>query len=699
MRGNATRDSRTERLWRALIAATIAAVVGDGSLRAGQGVVSVNQHDFEAPVSCTSTHSCTTFSDPPFPAILDDETNHVDAFSYHINSDGGTPLNNSRFCRATCEFKYGNRPKILSTDRGYASEADLADWRDYLCAEYANSTNRGRLHLEHWDTALTDAGVEGKCLAGFTTWPQSSQDRAVVIADRDETCIPPLQQNGRIQQGNDSGSGLTKLYWRNHRSAPLSAVNLFGFGFMGAVAMGERLDQEAFLNSVFEKRGNFFRVWAVEQWTGGRAADPTTCGALVQDEGPNPFHGSLALPNGFSLDEHNPAYYSTLRSLVQHAADRGIVIQLSVFDKHGLIDKNGKNCQCWPQWGRFAESPYNAANNTTWVSPPPYIEAGWATCDCPPRPNCKDEVTDYDIFSIGSGCVPPVEFIQPEVTAHNNELIRRLAREVGGIGNVIFEVVNEAIAGADWPGQNSGWQTAVAEKIKLQLPTKTARDAFNGAPTSSLASRTPDWRTGSSGVWSTNGNVRIVESAGSPEGLQLGNATSIGQSGVGEMRAWIPFSAPSWTEATVRAEIGGTGDFDVAQVGFEDNAGNRIYLQHDGSQSTLEETFSPDAFCPPCTSIWYDEAGPTPPVLLKQIENPEWPQFLTLVVTKPVGTGTWMAYVGNYEYTPVAVPNINISKTYFAATGNAPIAPGAVTFDNFEANYYCNVTPQCSAAD
>lgn len=692
---------RSPELVRSTAAFLAISVLCTSALEAGQGVVTVNQHDFEPPTTaCTATHSCNPTEDPPF-AQISNGTNLVDAFSYHVNA-GSTAASalSGRFCRATCQFDYGNRPKIISTDRGYANLTPLETWIDFICDEWANSGLRGRIHFEHWDRELTDAGVEGKCIGGYSTWPDPSQDRADRFQNRTAGCIPPLMQNGRIQRGNDSGGALDKLFWRNHRTQPLASVNLLGFGFMGAVAMGERLDQEAFLNSAHQYRANFFRIWAVEQWTGGRSADPTSCGAVVQHEGPNPFLGSLA--GTFDLEQPNPPYYSTLRSLVQHAADRGIVLQLSVFDKHGLIDFNGPTCSCWPksQWGRFGESPYNSENNTTGPSSFPYIESGWATCNCDPCPDPAGELVEPDIFEIGAECVPPDDFIQlPEVTAHNDDLIRRLAREVGGIGNVMFEVVNEAIAGGDWPGLNSGWQVAAAQKIKYQLPTRVARDAFNGTASAALAGRTPDWRSGALDVWTTTNNNVRVKGTTAPSGHILGYATSNGQAGVGEVFASLPISSSNWTEASIRAKLDSSTGGDTVQLGFEDAAGNRTYLQYGSSQAN----FAPEAFCP-CVTLWHDAAGPTPPVQHQYVEwSSLWGKHFRLTLRKPAGTGNGTASITidsealDSEPPAVSMPILNVAKAYFRATGQTPMPVDGVKVDNFEAALYCDSPATCSA--
>lgn len=685
--------------------AIVAALCGFHPLGAGQGIVTVNQHKTLDPSgTCVPTHSCNPTADPPFAAISNSTTNLVDAFSYHVDDNSGV-INDGRFCQATCVYEYGNRPKIISTDSGAATVGAVSDWIDFICADAATSGRQGQLHFEHWLTALTNQGtgnptsnppVDAECFGGYSTWRLAAKDAADEFNDRSVNCIPDFVPNGRLQRGNDATptGGLTKFYWRNQRTQPtLSPVNLLGFGFMGALAMGDRLDHEAFLESVRERRANFLRVWTIEQWTGDEDTSHASCNSLPdeQPEGPTPFVGSLAADN-FDIDSMNPKFFRTLRSFVQNAADRGIVVQLSIFDKHGLVDPPTSCSE-----GRFEFSPYNNQRNIPEID---YIDAGWSGCACAAAGIGELEP---DPFSIGKGCVPPDEFIlRSELVQQNDALIRRIAQEVGGIGNVMFEVVNEAIAGEDWPGLNSGWQVDIAEKVRLQLPVRVARDAFNGATSGSLAGRTPDWRSGTTGSWTTNGNVRLKGAAAPESLLVMGYATSTGGSTT-EMEASLPISAPNWTEASVRARLDSDSDLNTFQLGFEDSTGNRTYLQYGDGQAP--GSFSPDTFCP-CLTLWHDAAGVTEPVRIGGIAEigSGWGKHFRLNLRKPEGAGNGTASIliedfeeDLFENVPMAI--LNPTKAYFHVVGPTPIPVDGANVDNFEAAIFCNSNSTCSASE
>lgn len=70
-------------------------------------------------------------------------------------------------------------------------------------------------------------------------------------------------------------------------------------------------------------------------------------------EGVTPFAGTFA--GGYNLGEDSPIFYDRLRRFAQEGADRGVVVQLSLFDKHGLI--------CPAIDGRYKDSPYKNGNN------------------------------------------------------------------------------------------------------------------------------------------------------------------------------------------------------------------------------------------------------------------------------------------------------------------------------------------------
>lgn len=282
--------------------------------------------------------------------------------------------------------------------------------------------------------------------------------------------------------------------------------------------------------------------------------------APEQPQGPTPFAGTWlpAPPNGpggdYDLDEPNPVFYRTHRKFAQQAADRGIVVQLSLYDIHGLLDYTHPDDMC-P--GRFDFSPYNQAHNTT---NPPYIP--WdhpGNCG-----SCGPALADDPTDARSGSCKGPNGFVQhASLQANHLAYIRGVAEEVGGMGNVMFEIINEAIAGLDWwniTPRGDTWRLEQAANLRKALPVRILRDAFNdhwdsGSGTSRiipLAGRVPDRRVGGADTWLPR-NVRLVQDKDQVvEGgttiatdTWIGYATSNGNAGSMSMWGRLPFPEPT----------------------------------------------------------------------------------------------------------------------------------------------------------
>lgn len=131
--------------------------------------------------------------------------------------------------------------------------------------------------------------------------------------------------------------------------------------------------------------------------------------------GLSPFEGPVPATDWRPYDLHTlrDTYFAELRAYVQAAWSFGIVVQVSIFDAHGLrqIPSNPT------AHGRWAESPYNLNNNLQ-----PFLEL-----DC-------------------TSCEYSTDFLGRDGTAAgavNRSLVHRVVEELRGFGNVIYEVMNE----------------------------------------------------------------------------------------------------------------------------------------------------------------------------------------------------------------------------------------------------------------
>ncbi len=413
----------------------------------------------------------------------------IDAFSHHVNpwrpSTGSPDWRRwrGRFCQAIAEYSPSGRPKILSTDmagvevRHGGDGSDVEFYLDLICKDAALTGRKGRLHFEHYDRYLNGHSEAGSCIDGWSSFPTKSRNALAKIKARAANCGVDHHPNGLLFRGTQiSPNNRHKLYFTQPRGeVNTPATVLKGYGYMGALAAGERLDAESYFRILGWNGVNFTRVWAVERWNG---RVESTC-APEQSEGPTPFVGTWkpAPPHGpggdYNLDQQNPDFYKRLRSFMQEAADRGVVVQLSLYDIHGLLNypfdpQTETECP-----GRFDDSPYNALhNNNGYISSTPSY--------CGP---CSSAFGGDATEGRSGSCKGPNGFVtNSNLQANHLAYVRRVADEVGGMGNVMFEIINEAMAGLDWWDTNprgDDWQLLQAVNFKKALPVQVARDAFN----------------------------------------------------------------------------------------------------------------------------------------------------------------------------------------------------------------------------
>lgn len=328
------------------------------------------------------------------------------ANAYHVSSDPEVE-------RALAYPSYG-KPKILSDDAGGVTVAEAKRWIARACAAGA--------HYEHWDAALGPAAMSGRRIDSLADFPEDS--REVLSYVERESCASRLEPGGTLTRRG------TELLWNGR------PVSLVGDSWMGSLA-GRNFDPAGYLGVLAEHRVNLTRVWVVEQWTGLEVKSPE---APVYGNAVLPFPGDFAR-GGVDLARPDDVFLDRLRSFVHAASERGIVVQLTLFDRHGLLDQEDS-------WGRWRGSPYNRAHNTGELfAPGPPGKA---------PPDFVDLCRPTDARSAPPGC--PVQDL-------HFRFVRALRDAVAGTGNVLFEVMNEPVAeewGEDRIVAFHRWVAAVA---------------------------------------------------------------------------------------------------------------------------------------------------------------------------------------------------------------------------------------------
>jgi hypothetical protein len=404
-------------------------------------------------------------------------------------------------------------------------------------------------HYEHYDEFLEKKLEHGNAVWQYDPpngWPDNSRTFIEWIYDPSAPeeahgCASVLGQNGTLHLSGDG----QRFLW--HDFAPTEPtddpVTLLGFGPMGAIAAGGDLAIGSFVQQLRRHRVNLVRAWAIDQWVARCALEPINC-APPQVEGLTPFVGTWT-GRSYDLWTLNPAYFNRLRTFVQQAADHGVVVQYSLFDKHGLKNKNPIDA-CIGHWD---SSPYKAANN---ILAQEYLSEDIDSCPCTgEEPHSEDPLDN---------CRPPWSFVRPEepeyalVAADNARFLEAVAREVGGVGNVVFELINEQRYQEDWWDSDEGedygepWQLQVANQLAQQLPDTIARDAFNGRANESLLAGVAD--TGQAWV---SPSAKIEAAQETTTGLLTGKAKPRGNTATMYGELSIPSAGSS--RVTVAADV------------------------------------------------------------------------------------------------------------------------------------------------
>ncbi|MDY7093309.1 MAG: cellulase family glycosylhydrolase [Acidobacteriota bacterium] len=347
----------------------------------GLRLVSYNPH----PVSGTSV---------PMASLADSRTHDVNA--YHINTTAEV--------NAVLGFADYGKPKIISNDDSGFTTSDVENWIDTVCSDVCGAgypgscpNPSGEVHFEHFDQPLTVRATEGKRIKFSSDFPADSH----TILDKINTsCASDLAAYKTLSHSGN------QLLWDNE------PVTLVGFSSMGAV-VGLNFDVEGYLDMLEAHRVNLTRVWAVEQWTALAFRKP---GAPHESNGMTPFDGTLS--TGWDLSQANTAFFQRLQYFVDEAWERGIVVQLTLFDRHGVLNKTLP--------GQWPESPYNQANNSNG-----YFAAG---------PTNKAPTNFLSFGTTGAGALHR-SFVLDVVNALKTRK------------NVLYEVMNEPKT-SDWSLSN-----------------------------------------------------------------------------------------------------------------------------------------------------------------------------------------------------------------------------------------------------
>jgi hypothetical protein len=312
------------------------------------------------------------------------------ANAYHVSSD-------TEVTRALGYPDYG-KPKILSDDAGGVTAAEAKAWIGRACSAGE--------HYEHYDLGLTEVASSGVIIDSLADFP--SESRNVLNYIKNQSCVSDLAPGGTLTRVN------REFYWNGQQ------VNLIGHGWPGAVA-GLNFNTTKYLDILEDHRVNFTRIWVIDQFTGLAVRSPQT---PLHSNAILPFNGQIS--NGsVDLTSFNIAFLNRIKDFVQKASERGIVVQVTLFDRHGLLNKTDL------PWGRWLGSPYNTANNNS------------------------------SLFGAGASNMAPADFVslcQPTFTqgatscpiqsTHFN-FIKAVRNELADQGNVIFEIMNEPLA-AEW---------------------------------------------------------------------------------------------------------------------------------------------------------------------------------------------------------------------------------------------------------
>jgi hypothetical protein len=377
------------------------------------------------------------------------------------------------------------------------------------------------------------------------------------------------------------------------------------------------------------------------------------------------------------------------------------VTQLSLFDKHGII--------CPDEAGQYLDSPYRNLRN---LPAQDYLEDEIEPCDCGSTSGLTESFPPV-------ACQPLYSFIEhPPIELVHSRFIRRVGEEVGGVGSVLFEVINEALAPSsvpgtetpgDWPAsagtgtsKNQQWQKDVAREIRLAAPlansggsVNLARDAFNGEGTSSVGLESKRSDLSESNWYSRPGgaNAKVQYEFQEAEAGSIGPArtfgyvTSQGLAGVPDMGSHLSIaSSSSWSKVQVRADIAVSSGF--LELGLGATNGNNVYVRIDSSAGLIE-LFKIGTCMIQSTVCQIGSAT---------YSNPSSCHNVRLRVDRTTLTaGTASVYVDGVAVAGLQAVALDVIPTFDRGffrgwNGSTPYPANAAKLDNFEVARFCTNT-------
>ncbi len=358
--------------------------------------------------SCASV----PISQMPGPRIGFEDHVNIHANAYHLSV---TEAFANELDPVIAQGQAEGKPVIVSDDN--SSAANVTRVQEAI----ARTAALGE-HYEHYDIHLGGDGRSpasgprahfGDFISTAADFPAESKQILTTLG----THASPLTPGGRLTVSGH------EFLWDGQ------PVTLAGSSWFGAL-VAKMCDVDGYLDVLASYHVNLTRVWCIEQWTAtaNGAAGFERAGWLPYDGYKTPDSSLNPPETRWNLYSHNDQYFARVKEFVRKAAARGIVVQLTLFDRFGV--------QCSGSVGMYTDSPYYDPNNLPSIS--------FLTCS--------------------GGFLPFLDLSPAPIWTVNQAFIQRMVSELNGYGNVIFEIMNEPHN--QWPQTTIvNWHKAVADAV------------------------------------------------------------------------------------------------------------------------------------------------------------------------------------------------------------------------------------------
>jgi hypothetical protein len=348
-------------------------------------------------------------SQMPGPRIGFEDHPNIHANSYHLSVNEAWA---NELDPVVAQGQAEGKPVIISDDNG--SSANVTRVQEAI----ARTTSVLGEHYEHYDIhlggdATHDGAHFGKFISSAADFPAESKTILATLG----TYASDLAPGGKLTVSGH------EFLWNGQ------PVTLAGSSWYGAL-VATMCDVDGYLDVLASYGANFTRVWCIEQWTGtANAAPGFERVAWLPYEGYKVPNTSLSPPETkWDLYTLNAQYFARVKEFVRKAAARGIVVQLTLFDRFGV--------QCSGGVGGYLDSPYYDVNNLATIN--------FLTCS--------------------GGSLPFLDLAPAPIWDVNRAFIERMLAEVGSYGNVLYEIMNEPHN--QWPNAAIvNWHKAVADTV------------------------------------------------------------------------------------------------------------------------------------------------------------------------------------------------------------------------------------------